>query len=115
MAVEVLVKHKQTGDTRTISYQSYKDTKYLFDLIGEVDEKGGLIPGSPNLQPRQPEQKEVVADPVVKLGQTLEERQKQKDELTAKYAAKIEVIPPIEEPPQVEQKKRGPKPKLQTA
>jgi hypothetical protein len=52
MTVEVLVKNKETGEPRTMSYKSYVDTQYMWDLIGQCDHNGNLIPGDPNLEAR---------------------------------------------------------------
>jgi hypothetical protein len=50
--VEVLVKHKQTGEQRTMTYKSFLDLQSSFNLIGQSDSEGNLIPGDPNLNPR---------------------------------------------------------------
>jgi hypothetical protein len=48
----VKVQDKETQFTSIITYKAFHDVKYRFDLIGEVDSAGNLIPGSPNLQPQ---------------------------------------------------------------
>jgi len=50
--IEVLVRSKQNGLERTLTYKSYLDLISQFDLIGQVDESGNLIPGDPNLHPQ---------------------------------------------------------------
>jgi len=50
--VEVLVKSKESGDNRVITYKSYLDVSDKFELIGQSDSEGNLIPGDPNLNPR---------------------------------------------------------------
>lgn len=49
---EVKVRNKENGNIQTITYQAYKDVQYLFELIGQVDSKGNLIEGDPNLLPQ---------------------------------------------------------------
>jgi hypothetical protein len=48
----VQVQDKETQFTSIITYKAFHDVKYRFDLIGEVDSAGNLVPGSPNLQPQ---------------------------------------------------------------
>lgn len=50
--IEVLVKSKETGDTRVLTYKTFLDVEQDFELIGQSDSEGNLIPGSPNLNPR---------------------------------------------------------------
>lgn len=127
--IEVLVKEKSTDERRTMTYKSWLDLQDRFELLGQCDNEGNLIPGDPNLSPRH--QKTTVQDVAVhaddtgfKVSQmTMEEKQKLKDEMLARYAPKVEpaaVIPKQENIPEPEKpvekvhKKRGPKPK-QTA
>lgn len=89
-----------------MTYHAYKDTKYLFDLIGEVDSKGELVPGDPNLNPRH--QKQAVQNVApVDSGLSLEQKQAMKDELVKKFSK-----PEKEEEP-IQRKKPGPKPKVE--
>lgn len=50
--VEVLVKSKETGNQRVMTYKSFLDVSEMFELIGQSDSEGNLIPGDPNLNPR---------------------------------------------------------------
>lgn len=50
--VEVLVKSKETGEKRVLTYKSFLDLQEKFDLIGQSDSEGNLIAGDPNLNPR---------------------------------------------------------------
>jgi len=50
--VEVLVKSKESGEERIITYKSFLDLQDKFDLIGQSDSEGNLIAGDPNLNPR---------------------------------------------------------------
>lgn len=50
--VEVLVKSKESGDERVLTYKSFLDLQDKFDLIGQSDSEGNLIAGDPNLNPR---------------------------------------------------------------
>lgn len=107
--VEVLVKHKQTGEERTMTYHSFKDLTSSFDLIGQCDSAGNLIPGDPNLDPRhQKVQARDVAVHAVDSGMSLEDKQMAKDELMKKFIKPIEVKPVIESEGR---SKPGPKPK----
>lgn len=54
--IEVLVKNRQTGIERTITYKSFLDLQSTYELIGQIDENGKLVPGSPNLQPQHRKQ-----------------------------------------------------------
>ena len=50
--VEVLVKSKESGEERVLTYKSFLDLQDKFDLIGQSDSEGNLIAGDPNLNPR---------------------------------------------------------------
>lgn len=50
--IEVLVKSKESGEKRILTYKSFLDLQEKFDLIGQSDSEGNLIPGDPNLNPR---------------------------------------------------------------
>lgn len=50
--VEVLVKSKESGEVRVLTYKSFLDLQDKFDLIGQSDSEGNLIAGDPNLNPR---------------------------------------------------------------
>lgn len=50
--IEVRVRDKETGIERDITYKSYKDLISRYELIGQIDEAGNLIDGSPNLLPQ---------------------------------------------------------------
>lgn len=50
--IEVKVRNKETGNEQVLTYSAYKDVQYLFDLIGQIDEKGNLTEGDPNLLPQ---------------------------------------------------------------
>ena len=54
MANNILVRaeDKETGVNHTLPYKAYLDVKSRYNLIGQVDESGELIPGDPNLQPQ---------------------------------------------------------------
>lgn len=119
--IEVLVKDKSTGDQRTFTYKSFLDLQDRFELIGQVDENGNLIPGDPNLNPRH---QKVAANDVavhaVDTGMSMEEKLRKKEELIKKFSPKVEEVPKVEQPkeePKVEaeepkqRKKPGPKPK----
>jgi hypothetical protein len=123
--IEVLVKDKITGEQRTFTYKSFLDLQDRFDLIGQVDDQGNLIPGDPNLNPRH--QKVAVNDVAVHAvdsGMSMEEKLKKRDELLQKYTLPKEEVAKTEPvkvedtpPPPAEEKQRrkpGPKPK-QTA
>lgn len=86
-----------TGTRRTLTYKSFlylntnpEDQRYK--LIGEVDSKGNLVPGNPNLNPQHRTQVQVIknAEPVVDAGQP--------------SMQEVSSDPPI-----VERKKPGPK------
>ncbi|HZI26330.1 MAG TPA: hypothetical protein VFD46_14695 [Chryseolinea sp.] len=116
--IEVLVKEKSTGDQRTFTYKSFLDLQDRYELIGQCDEKGNLIPGDPNLSPRH--QKVAVNDVAVHAVDTgmnsmsMEEKLAKRDELIKKFTPlKVEEIKSVEtadEPK--ERKKPGPKPKV---
>lgn len=85
--IEVLVKDKSTEDQRILTYKSFLDLQDRFDLIGQVDENGELIPGDPNLNPRH--QKVTVSDVAVHAvdnGMSIEEKLAKRDELLKKYS-----------------------------
>lgn len=50
--IEVKARNKTTGQEQILTYSAYKDVAYLFDLIGQIDSKGNLIDGDPNLLPQ---------------------------------------------------------------
>lgn len=119
--IEVLVKDKSTGEPRTFTYKSFLDLQDRFELIGQVDENGNLIPGDPNLNPRH---QKVAANDVavhaVDTGMSMEEKLRKKEELIKKFSPQVEEVPKVEQPkeePKVEaaepkqRKKPGPKPK----
>lgn len=114
--IEVLVKDKSTHDQRTMTYKSYQDLQDRFDLIGQIDEHGTLIPGDPNLNPRH--QKVAVNDVAVHAvdtGMSMEEKLQRRDELIKKFTKpveepKTEIAEVPEEPKQ--RRKPGPKPKV---
>lgn len=116
--IEVLVREKESQETRTMTYKSWLDLQDRFELIGQCNSEGELIPGDPNLSPRHQKMQvaQENAEPVVSTGiQTMsqEEKMRLKEELIKKYAPKVEE-PPVLEPVEQEkpaQKKRGPKPK----
>lgn len=105
--IEVRVKDKETGIERDITYKSYKDLISRYELIGQIDESGNLIEGSPNLLPQH-------QTPMVK-----------KDAGHADDGAVTVTITEAKIEEEVKEnsivldapvhKKRGPKPKLQTA
>lgn len=118
--IEVLVKDKSNGEKRTFTYKSFLDLQDRFELIGQVDEQGNLIPGDPNLNPRH--QKVAVNDVAVHAvdsGMSMEDKLKMRDELLKKYAQPVaepikEETPKeeIKEPQEPKQRKKpGPKPK----
>lgn len=39
------------GTERVMTYKAFQYTKQIFELIGQCDEDGNLIPGNPNLSP----------------------------------------------------------------
>ena len=97
--VKVLVKHKEFEEQQIITYHAYKDTQYAYDLIGEVNDKGELVPGDPNLEPRHRKAANV-ADRVVNGVEKVIE--------PVNYDEQIKET--VEQPNLP--KKRGPKPKL---
>jgi len=100
--IEVLVKDKSTQDQRTMTYKSFLDLQDRFELIGQCDENGNLIPGDPNLNPRH--QKVTVNDVAVHAvdnGLTMEQKTAMRDELLKKYQRPE---PVIESPSEVEEK-----------
>lgn len=106
----VLVKEKSSGDPRTLTYKSFLDLQDRFDLIGQSEEDGTLIPGDPNLNPRH--QKVTVNDVAVHAvdtGMSMEEKLKMRDELIKKFTPPEETKVESEEPKQ--KRKPGPKPK----
>lgn len=112
--IEVLVKDKSTDDQRTMTYKSYLDLTDRFELIGQVDQSGNLIPGDPNLNPRH--RKVAVEDVAVHAAEpgskpSMEELQRKKEELIQRFTPKTEEVPTeVEESKQ--RKKPGPKPKV---
>lgn len=118
--IEVLVKDKSTQEQRTMTYKSYLDLQDRFELIGQCDQQGNLIPGDPNLNPRH--QKVPVNDVAVHAvdnGMSMEEKLAKRDELLKKYQPQApeanEEKVETQEPPTEEPKKRGkpgPKPKV---
>ena len=100
--VLVKVKPKGTEDERIITYKAYLDTSSSFDLIGQSNEEGELIPGDPNLEPRHRKPVSAAA-PVVEPVQDV-----------PKIVDSVE-FPPALESKEKPKKKRGPKPKLQEA
>lgn len=112
--VFVLVKEKSSGDQRTLTYKSFLDLQDRFELIGQSEEDGTLIPGDPNLNPRHRKvtgQDVVVhvVDTGIVTGMTMEEKLAKKEELIKQFArpepqeVKEEVKP---------KRKPGPKPKV---
>lgn len=57
MPTQIFVKVRNISDTelnateRTMTYKAFQVTKQNFELIGQCDEDGNLIPGNPNLSP----------------------------------------------------------------
>lgn len=118
--VFVLVKEKSSGDPRTLTYKSFLDLQDRFELIGQSEEDGTLIPGDPNLNPRHRKvtgQDVVVhvVDTGIVTGMTMEEKLAKKEELIKQFARPEPTIQEVKEEPKEEvkpKKKSGPKPKV---
>lgn len=107
--IEVLVKSKETGLERTMTYKSYLDLQSRYELIGQIDEAGKLIEGDPNLQPQH--RKKIKSVDAHAAGEGVRQ-----------IKPLLELVPEKEEIPKeeektetgkfpVERKKPGPKPK----
>lgn len=101
--INVRVKDKETGNEREITYYAFRDLQYRYELIGQIDEKGNLIEGNPNLLPQHKPQVQIksVADAGERVG--LPEMESE---------SKKEIVP---HETLTEKKKPGRKPKYQTA
>lgn len=108
--IEVKVRSKIHGAESIITYQAYKDTQYLFDLIGQVDSNGNLVEGDPNLLPEHKRKSASVTvaevrqqpkpEPVIPESLRAE-FEKKKAELAAKQAP---IPPPIPEQTEIPSK-----------
>lgn len=86
------------GTVRELTYKSFlmlnaNPENLRYELIGEVDEKGNLVPGNPNLnaQHRQSAQNQRSAEPVVSTGPTV--REKELEEELARLKASLQGPP----------------------
>lgn len=50
--ISVKVRNKESGDESTITYKAFQDVQSYFELLGQIDNDGNLIPGDPNLLPQ---------------------------------------------------------------
>jgi hypothetical protein len=75
------------GTESVITYKAFQYTSEQYELIGQCDEKGNLIPGNPNLHPEY-------------------RTQVQKDAGHAADTREEQITAPV-----IERKKPGPKPK----
>jgi hypothetical protein len=50
--IYVQARDKKTQQIAVLTYKAFKDTAYMFDLIGQADEQGNLMDSDPNLSPQ---------------------------------------------------------------
>jgi hypothetical protein len=111
------------GTERVLTYKSFlylnaNPENPRYELIGEVDEKGNLVPGNPNLsaQHRQQAQHQESAAPVVRTGPT--QREIELEAEVAKLKASLQGLPTptkeVTEPEKKEPEKTKVEPVQQT-
>lgn len=99
------------GTERILTYKAFLLKNDAYELIGQSDEDGNLIPGNPNLGPQhRPAQNLQNVGPVVNTGEMQAEIERLKAELSK--AQGQQVTPPTPVQAEVrEKRKRGPRPK----
>jgi ribosome-associated toxin RatA of RatAB toxin-antitoxin module len=89
MSLSVRVKHKETTEESIITYKAYVDTSQYYELIGQVDDYGNIVPGNPNLEARHQRVAKMVVRDVVHADDEAQESEVKEEHESEEVATEV--------------------------